>query len=592
MSNCIIENCIKLALYGLNDDTSDKFWCKDHKKNEAILKKKINYCVIENCDKRASFNLADKKRGIYCLSCINKYNIKNMENVTHQKCIEENCKIRATKRLNESGQILYCSNCYYKKIYNIDNKIINKYETENKIQFKCSSIINGEICPYEGLYINQNDITKKYCKFCKSDDMYIYNSSDICIGKNDEGCPFKTSSSFNYEGLKPRYCSKCKKEGMIDVKHNLCSNITDNVRCTKRALFNFPNEKKPLYCGTCAKSKHGNQMIDIIVKRCVGILENGEKCMTKPSHNYPNIRTPKYCAKCALKISSEMIDVITKRCCGILQDGSKCTTFATFNYPDKTDGLYCFNCSLEGMIAVRFKKCVECVRIKELDDNHKIGRAEFNLISEKNGLYCRNCKTEEMVNVTYSRCKQEGCETLAFTKKYEGYCARCYFFNNPDKPLTKCYRSKEIEVANFIKSNFDKFEISLNKTVGSGCSRKRPDIFFDLGNYCMVIEVDENQHIDYGCSCETKRLASIFDDIGERNLIFIRFNPDSYINRNDQLVLSPWRKNSQGLTCVPKAKQNEWNSRLQILKDTVQYWLDNRPDKLIEVVQLFYDQNF
>jgi hypothetical protein len=608
MSNCIIENCEEKAIYGLNDDTSKKSWCKEHKPSEALLIRS-GYCGYDDCEKRACYNFKGKKKEIFCLTCVIKHKLINVVNVKHQFCIYKNCDKRATKRLNENEKILYCLTCYnfiknnnvFIEDKNIENKHIeiknnildkddNIYETKNK--FECSNIINSIKCNNEGIYIHQNDISKKYCKFCKTDDMYIYNSSKFCIGQNDEGCPYKTRPAFNYDGLNPLYCGQCKKEGMIDVKHDLCTNLIDNIRCTKRGLFNFPGETKPLYCGSCAKSKHGNEMIDIIVKRCEGILENGEKCMKQPSHNYPNIRTPKYCAKCAHKESTEMIDVITKRCCGILEDGSKCTTFATFNFPENTEGLYCFNCSLEGMIAVKFKKCIECIRLKELDDNHKIGRAHFNFISEKNGLYCRTCKLDEMVNVTYNRCKQDGCEILACTKKYEGYCSRCYFFNNPDKPLTKCYRAKEIEVANFVKSNFNNFEISLNKSVGTGCSRKRPDIFFDLGTYCLVIEVDENQHIDYGCSCETKRLVSIFDDVGERNLIFIRFNPDSYIDSNNKLIKSPWNKNSLGLTCVPKAKISDWNNRLQILKDTIQYWLDNRPEKLIEVVQLFYDQNF
>jgi hypothetical protein len=577
---CINNDCKLDAIYGLNDDTSNKLWCIEHKIKDSILIKSSGYCVFEDCNKRASFNVKGKKSRIYCLTCVKKHNIINVIDVSHNICLTPNCGKRATKKLTEGDKILYCALCFNEKTKTHDFK------------YFCSNIIDGVKCINEGLYIHQSNIHCKFCYFCKKDDMYQYNLLTLCIGKKDEGCPYKKRPIFNLPGLSPRYCKTCKSEGMIDLKHDLCNNIfEDGKKCTKRALFNFPNEKKPIYCGRCASSKHGDKMIDIIVKRCVGILENGEKCMTQPSHNYSHIQTPKYCSKCAHKESPDMVDVITKRCCGILSDGSKCDTFATYNYPDKTNSLYCFNCALDGMVAVRIKKCIECINIKEYNPLHKIGRAEFNKPTEKNGLYCRLCKTSDMINVTYNRCKQELCDTLATLKIYEGYCSRCYFFNNPDKPLTRCYRSKEIEVSNFIKSNFEGYDITFNKTVGSRCSKRRPDIFFELGDYCLIVEVDENQHTGYDCSCETKRLVSLFDDVGERNIIFIRFNPDGYFNKDSVYIKSPWSKNTLGLTCVPKAKKPLWEDRLQVLKNTIEYWLQNPPEKMIETIQLFYDQN-
>jgi hypothetical protein len=40
---------------------------------------------------------------------------------------------------------------------------------------------------------------------------------------------------------------------------------------------------------------------------------------------------------------------------------------------------------------------------------------------------------------------------------------------------------------------------------------------------------------------------------------------------------------------VKKTKQKEWNECLEALKDQVKYWLENKTDKTIEIVQLFYD---
>jgi hypothetical protein len=40
-----------------------------------------------------------------------------------------------------------------------------------------------------------------------------------------------------------------------------------------------------------------------------------------------------------------------------------------------------------------------------------------------------------------------------------------------------------------------------------------------------------------------------------------------------------------------KTKKKEWDERLDSLKDQINYWTDpnNKTDKTIEVVQLFYD---
>jgi hypothetical protein len=42
------------------------------------------------------------------------------------------------------------------------------------------------------------------------------------------------------------------------------------------------------------------------------------------------------------------------------------------------------------------------------------------------------------------------------------------------------------------------------------------------------IEIDENQHVAYDCSCENKRIMELSQDVGHRPIVFIRFNPDGY----------------------------------------------------------------
>lgn len=63
-----------------------------------------------------------------------------------------------------------------------------------------------------------------------------------------------------------------------------------------------------------------------------------------------------------------------------------------------------------------------------------------------------------------------------------------------------------------------------------------------------------NQHQDYDCSCENKRLMEISQDVGHRNIVFIRFNPDDYIRADGNKVSSCWEQNGKGVCKIKKKK--------------------------------------
>jgi len=113
----------------------------------------------------------------------------------------------------------------------------------------------------------------------------------------------------------------------------------------------------------------------------------------------------------------------------------------------------------------------------------------------------------------------------------------------------------------------------------------------DLGYQVIIIEIDENQHIDYDCSCENKRIMEISQDLGHRPIVFIRFNPDDYID-NGKNITSCWNNNKLGICTVKNSKQNEWSNRLNVLDKTINYWINpnNITDKIVEIIQLYYDK--
>ena len=128
-----------------------------------------------------------------------------------------------------------------------------------------------------------------------------------------------------------------------------------------------------------------------------------------------------------------------------------------------------------------------------------------------------------------------------------------------------------------------------DKTVEYGCSRRRPDIYIDFGTHLIIIEIDENQHIEYDEICENRRIMEISQDFGHRPIVFIRFNPDSYKNKENKNITSCWSINKLGLCTIKRGKNVEWNERLETLKDKINYWIKNEPTKVVNVEYLYYD---
>jgi hypothetical protein len=160
----------------------------------------------------------------------------------------------------------------------------------------------------------------------------------------------------------------------------------------------------------------------------------------------------------------------------------------------------------------------------------------------------------------------------------------------PDKPVSRNYKTKEYSVVEFIKNKFPDFSWTADKKISDGCSRRRPDLLLDLGYQVIIVEIDENQHIDYDCSCENKRLMELSQDLDHRPIVFIRFNPDDY--KKDGLnITSCWGYNKKGITVIKKSKKDEWTNRLNALEQQIDYWINplHKIDKTIEIIQLFYD---
>ena len=215
--------------------------------------------------------------------------------------------------------------------------------------------------------------------------------------------------------------------------------------------------------------------------------------------------------------------------------------------------------------------CKVCVRFSQLCEHGKYNKS-----------FCKICDGSKL-------CRSSWCHTSG-NQKYEGYCVPC-FINNPEnilKPAMRNHKTKEKEVVDCVMQHYPQFTWIADRRVQDGCSRRRPDLLLDMGSHILIVEIDENKHSGYDCSCENKRLMEISQDLQHRPIVLIRFNPDSYRDQVGILVNSCWQLNKIGVMSIIASKRSDWNTRLETLTQQIQYWIDNATEKMVEIVELFY----
>ena len=411
-----------------------------------------------------------------------------------------------------------------------------------------------EGCKKRPLFNFEGAVKGLYCSPHKELGM-VNVKNKTCI---HEGC--KTHPHYNKEGeTKALYCAEHKLKDMINVKSKTCI----HEGCKKQPSYNKECETKALYC---AQHKL-KDMINVKDKPCIH-----EGCKTIPNYNKECETKALYCVKHKMK---DMVDVKNRQC---IHEG--CKTHPTYNKEGEAKALYCAEHKLKDMVNVKDKQCIH-VGCKTLP--------HYNKSSETKALYCAEHKLKDMVDVKHKTCKSDWCSTRV-QEKYEGYCLFCFINLFPDKPVSRNYKTKEYSVVEFVKTSFQDFNWIADKIVSGGCSKRRPDLLLDLGYQIVIIEVDENQHTDYDCSCENKRIMELSQDLAHRPIVFIRFNPDDY-DKNGKTITSCWGQDKKGMCVVKKSKKTEWTQRLTALEETIKYWSNpaNITTKTIEIFQLFYD---
>ena len=494
------------------------------KKNLSKIRYICPYCSKHFNNRKSDYNRhINKKNG-----CVNENENINIE----KDCI--NIESNNLVIIELLKKIINQNEKMNKNILDLKNEIsILKKENQNLknkvIQYNTTN--NNNNCIVINNFNNTNNLDNLdnnflYEKITEKNNETIKRKKYKCIFKDCYKRP-----NFNLpEQKKPLYCLEHKKENMIDIKSKRCIHND----CMKRPTFNSPDQIIPLYC---FKHKKEN-MINVINKRCIH-----DGCIKIPNFNLPSETKALYCYE---HKKENMINVISKKCIH-----TNCIKQACYNLQNETRALYCSAHKKENMIFIRKKKCIYkgCLKIPI-----------FNLPNETEGLYCSKHKNKNMINIKNKRL----CKYCDIKEESNFICKECQKIKN----------KKEWSIVRYLRKVIDtKFEYNSSKML-QGCSKKRPDIYFELDKHCLIVEIDENQHNTYEDSCECSRINEIVNGIGGKSIIIIRYNPDTIKNKGK----------------IIEIKQEE---RINLLVKSIKEELVKDYDKfIVKLIQLYYDDNY
>jgi hypothetical protein len=370
--------------------------------------------------------------------------------------------------------------------------------------------------------------------------------------------------------------------------------------CRKRAYFRSPDVKstKPVRC-----KDHKNPDDVDNTPRCPCPLQR------VPVFGPPGSKTRGFrCSTCRLDTD---VDIRNTRC-------KLCNTNQVRTYvpgEDPTVLTICMTCAHARNYDVPNtgeKLCLGCNSVQ----------ATFGVFGGR-PMFCFSCRDPaKHVDVRHDKQMCKLCwGTRGLRRGDDIYCLRCFMIKFPDAEVTRNYKTKQRDVDEFLRARFaDKISMTLDRKVervvpeaaaasaGAGgvpqefederpckSSGRKPDVLIDMGEWVVVVEVDEDQHDNqsYEMSCENKRVMQIFDDAGRRPTVFIRFNPDKYKDAEGHVVRSPWTINGKvksRIQHVPVANRSKWDERLETLAEALDYTLTNRPLKDVSFVFLYYDK--
>ncbi|QJX71883.1 hypothetical protein F-M6_0120 [Faustovirus] len=520
---CEFEGCDKAANYGTKENRFKH--CKEHKV-KGDTRYKWNICNHQNCKKHALFGINTQ------LTC-SEHKQPDYIDVKRKKCKTCN-KIASFKGENDEW---YCTE------HSKDKVVEDKRSRKKCISENCDHVAS----------FNDKGKPPLYCL-----DHKLANMVDSRCCK-EEGC--LKSASFGIKGGKREYCDTHKKENMIYTSRKKCH----HKGCDGTATYGEKGTKTRLYC-----TEHGKLYDNIIF-----IRSSCDEC------EKPNIWgiAGQRATKCKMHKKDDMIKLIFKKCkqdgCNktgnfINENGKYCKEHSPNNAKVKKQK--CQSCDKDATRGPVFGSLIKCIDHAERNHvtKHKINpkckgekcndKPVFGIRGTNIPEYCDTHKLDNMYNIIERTCA--GCQLSYLIPEGINLCEFCL-------QGAKVIKEKEDRIKQLFDSKGIKYD-SYNKVIDSNCSNKRPDFVIDYNTFFVVVEVDETQHSRYNQDCETTRMKQIHQSVG-MDTLFIRFNPDSYIDNTNKVIKSYAKRENTLIKLLGSLRNIE------------------KLDHYLTVVYLFYD---
>ena len=163
---------------------------------------------------------------------------------------------------------------------------------------------------------------------------------------------------------------------------------------------------------------------------------------------------------------------------------------------------------------------------------------------------------------------------------------RCYSYIFPNEIVSKNYEIKELAVVDFVKENYKDYKWVYNKRVYDSMTKRIIDLYLELEDQIIIIKVDENKNINYENTPDNQKLIKMLLDAKNKPVVFIRFNPNSYKSKGKNI--RPCWNVSKVTGVISINEKSNWNIRLKNLKEKIDYWLVNKCEQNLEVIELYY----
>ena len=534
LMKCVAKDCNTDAHFA-DIETKIRLYCDKHSPT-TYKNMGTNICIFSGCTRECVFGLKNSKKRLYCSEHIPDENKKDYENLASKKCI--NCgKKSAYFAIKEQKTPLYCKDC---KDY---NGINTTYSTKNVL---CK---NSEIkCYNRALYAKIGTRTRELCR-----DHIPDNGSYFLVTDNpckDPNC--QKNASFNFKGLKKGiYCFTHKLTGQINVVCDRCQS------CDIVASFGFKNTKKSLFCRTHKLPEH----VDLRSTKCKNCFKqayygkiNGKK---KAEYCYQHCPRTGYKDVRHRQCQEEGCD--TQPFYGILGFGSTyCAEHAKSNMM-RNSLVNCWICKTTRAtkIFIDSNKIKTELDRKTAQDVGEIYFCETHAPKDSNDI-CNTCVI---------------CQTVTTSESDNHICLTCTETIKDGKTIKR--KLKELVVKQKLEDANIRVEL-YDQSIPNGCSNRRPDFVIPCKWGYIVLEVDEFQHNrkSYTKDCEIARMCQIYMDVGTEKLLFIRYNPDSYIG-------------------TQYTQQQKLNFLLKDINYYVNLDIENKveiPLDSLSVLYLFYDE--